>query len=158
MSDRNSFELGRSRDDLEQTSELRLLRERLVEDGNRLVVDVIVRGDHTQVKRRDIHIVNDLNCLCVGQVVECRLDKVGEEVREVVVRVSVHVVVERIGCQTSVEPLPSAPVDCLLLVLNGLGDNLGGEVVMERSGEMRLDGESLVEELDEERLADLKPV
>jgi hypothetical protein len=155
VSDRDGLELGRSRDDLEQTSELRLLRERLVEDGHRLVVDVVVGSDHAQVEGRDIHVVDNLDRLCIREVVERCLNKVGKEVGEVVVRVSVHVVVEGVSCQTSVEPLPRAPIDGLLLVLNRLGDNLGSKVVVERGREMRLDGQSLVKELDKEGLADL---
>ena len=72
-----------------------------------------------------------------------------------IVGVSVHVVIERIGNESAVEPLPGTPVNGIVLVLDGLGDDFGGEVVVKRRGEMRLDRQAFVQELDKERLADL---
>jgi len=62
----------------------------------------------------------------------------------VIVGVSVHVVIERIGNESAVEPLPGTPIDGIVLVLNRLGDDFGSEVVMERRGEMRLDRQAFV--------------
>lgn len=47
-----------------------------------------------------------------------------------------HIVVVWVGSQASVEPLPSAPIDRILLILDSLGNDLGGEVVVKLAGEM----------------------
>jgi hypothetical protein len=49
------LEFGGGRDDLEETLELRLLREGHREDVDGDVVDVVVRRDHTEVERRNVH-------------------------------------------------------------------------------------------------------
>jgi predicted thioredoxin/glutaredoxin len=77
-------------------------------------------------------------------------------IRKVTVRRALHVVVVGVRDETTVHPCPSQPVDGILLVLDGLGDDLGVEVVVEGEVKMRLDRETLVEELLEELLADLR--
>lgn len=68
-------------------------------------------------------------------------------------RLTLQVVVVGVLGHTAVEERPGQVVDGVLLVLHGLGDNLGVEVVMEAVIQVRLHRQRLVQELFEEVLS-----
>jgi hypothetical protein len=179
MPDRDALEFGGRRNNLEETAELGLFRQRHREDVDRDIVDVVVRRDHAEVERRDVHLVLDRDRLRVLQVGESRLDQLGQVVAQMPVRRTLHVVVVRVRDESSVHPSPGQPVDSVpggeqaasakecaakrfplrekhaLLVLDRLGDDLGVEVVVQRQVQMRFDRQALVEELLEELFPNL---
>lgn len=90
VSNGDALELSCSRNNLQQTSKLSLLREGFVEDSHGFVMNIVVRSDHTQVKWGDIHLVDDFDSLRLSEIIDCGLDKFREIIRDVVRRVALH--------------------------------------------------------------------
>ena len=122
------------------------------EELDRRVRDVVVRGDHAKVERCHLHPPFDREAASRLEISEGRLDELGEVVREMAVRGALQVVVVWVLRQPAVHEGPRQVVDCVLLRLDGLRDDLGAHVVAQEVVEVRLDGEGLVEELPVEGL------
>ena len=113
------------------------------------VLDVVVRGDHAQVERRDVGVVLHADAARRLEVGERGLDELGEVVGEVAVRGALQVVVVGVLREPAVHEGPREVVDSVLLVLDRLGHHLGapGEVwgdvgrCGQMWGEMGRDGE-----------------
>lgn len=73
MPNRNVVVLGCGRDDLEESLELCLGRQRHGKEFDRRVVDIVVRRDHPEVERRQVHLVLDRNALARLEIRQRRL-------------------------------------------------------------------------------------
>ena len=140
-------------DNLQQPLELGLRRQGRGEELDRGVRDGVVRADHAEVERRDVHVVLHRDALARLQIRQRRLHQLGERVREVPVRRARQVVVVGVLAQAPVVERPRQVVHRVLLVLHHLRHDLRGQVVVQEVVQVRLHRERLVQELLVVRLA-----
>ncbi|KAG5462685.1 MAG: LOW QUALITY PROTEIN: hypothetical protein BJ554DRAFT_4068 [Olpidium bornovanus] len=154
MPDRDVVKFVRGRNDLQQTAQFRRRSQRHAENFDRLVVDVVVRGDHAKVQRRNVHLVLDEDAFALLQVGQRGLHELGKVVRQVAVRSALQIIIVRILRHAPVEERPREVIDRVLLVLDRLRDDLGVEVVVQEVVEVRLHGKRLVQKLSVKVLPD----
>lgn len=147
VSDGNGLELGGTGDDVEETANLGLGRESLAEQLDGAVVDVVVGGDHAQIDGRHVNVVLDADALGVLEVAESGLDQLGQVVRQMAMGHALQLVVVGVLGHAAVHERPGQVVHGVLLVLDGLGDHLGVEVVVQTLVQVRLHRQRLVQEL-----------
>ena len=140
-------------DNLQQPLELGLRRQGRGEELDRGVRDGVVRADHAEVERRDVHVVLHRDALARLQIRQRRLHQLGERVREVPVRRARQVVVVGVLAQAPVVERPRQVVHRVLLVLHHPRHDLRGQVVVQEVVQVRLHRERLVQELLVVRLA-----
>lgn len=155
MSDWDSLELMRGRDDLEQAFELGRLFDRCGEGLDCDVRNVVEGCYHPEIVRKRVHLVLHHDTVGRDKVVQGRFDKLGQVVRDVGGRSTLQIVElpSRISTmlyqgggiypwilhQSSVEPSPSTPIHRILLILDCLRHNLRVEMIVHVVRQTRFD-------------------
>lgn len=116
------------------------------------IINVVVSSDHAQVQGQTVHLVLDADALRLLQIRERVLDEFGQMIGQVPMRDPLQVVVVRVLRESPVQERPRQVVDGVLLVLDGLRDDLCVKVVVHPVVEMALHGQRVVQELLEEVL------
>mmetsp|Transcript_117329 Transcript_117329/g.373812 ORF Transcript_117329/g.373812 Transcript_117329/m.373812 type:complete len:986 (+) Transcript_117329:1016-3973(+) len=111
------------------------------------VADVVVRGDQTQVRGRQLDVVLDAAAAEALQALNRVLDDLGEMIAQVLVSDALQTVVVRVLGEAPVVERPGEPVHRVLLVLDGLHHDLSIHVIGHALVQVALHGQRLVDEL-----------
>ena len=139
-------ELCCGRENLDQSLHLCFLCQRCRKELNGCEIHIVIGRDHSQVQRREMHLVFDGNHFGLLQFGQRRLHQIRQMVRKMSMCDALEIVVVGILPQPAVEKRPRQVIDSILFVFDRSGHNLGGKVIAKKVIQVTFDREGLKEE------------